>query len=29
VNTFRDGAIARVEVFDERAKALEAAGLSE
>jgi hypothetical protein len=29
VNTFREGAIARVEVFDERAKALEAAGLSE
>ena len=29
VNTFRDGAISRVEVFDERAKALETAGVSE
>ena len=29
VNTFREGAIARMELFDERAKALEAAGLSE
>ena len=29
VNTFREGAIARIEAFDERAKALEAAGLSE
>ncbi len=29
VNTFREGAIARVEVFDERDQALEAAGLRE
>ena len=29
VMTFREGAVARVEVFDERAKALEAAWLSE
>jgi ketosteroid isomerase-like protein len=29
VNTFRECAIARVEVFDERAKALEAVGLRE
>ena len=29
VNTIREGAIARLEIFDERADALEAAGLSE
>src|SRR5262245_12479519 len=29
VNTFREGKIARIEAFDERANALEAAGLSE
>jgi ketosteroid isomerase-like protein len=29
VVTFRRGAIARIEVFDDRAKALEAAGLRE
>ena len=28
VATFREGAIARIEVFDERAEALAAAGLS-